>query len=116
MSPRSPAAPALSRAQIDHIAKLSSLSLTDAEASTLATELDAILRYVGELDSLDTSNVPPTTGGGSAVTTWREDLGLPGLTHEEALAAAPRTALGGFAVPAFVDPNASRGTEPVRRP
>ena len=107
MPARSPTGPAISRAQIDHVAKLSSLSLTDAEATTLATELDAILRYVGELDSLDTSSVPPTTGGGSAVPTWREDEVVHGLSHEEALAAAPRTALGGFAVPAFVDPNAT---------
>jgi aspartyl-tRNA(Asn)/glutamyl-tRNA(Gln) amidotransferase subunit C len=106
MPARSTTGPAISRAQIDHVAKLSSLSLTDAEAGTLATELDAILRYVGELDSLDTSSVPPTRGGGSAVAAWREDEIAPGLTHEEALAEAPRTAMGGFAVPAFVDPGA----------
>jgi aspartyl-tRNA(Asn)/glutamyl-tRNA(Gln) amidotransferase subunit C len=113
-----PADRSLSRAQVDHVATLASLSLTDEEATSMTRELAAILRYVDQLDSLDTSSVLPTRGGGSAVPGWREDTEGPGLSHEDALAAAPRTAGGGFAVPAFVDANASgpAGSHTPREP
>jgi aspartyl-tRNA(Asn)/glutamyl-tRNA(Gln) amidotransferase subunit C len=92
----------LSRAKLEHLAKLANLSLTEAEAATLAGELDAILKYVETLDAVDTSGIPPTTGGGTERTAWRADEPVLCLSHEEALAAAPRAAHGGFAVPAFV--------------
>jgi aspartyl-tRNA(Asn)/glutamyl-tRNA(Gln) amidotransferase subunit C len=95
--------PPLSRNQIDHVAALASLSLQDAEAEALATELDSILRYVAELDAVDTTGVPPTSSIQDAATSWRTDEVTPGISHEEALEQAPRTAHGGFAVPAFVE-------------
>jgi aspartyl-tRNA(Asn)/glutamyl-tRNA(Gln) amidotransferase subunit C len=99
--------PRLDRAQIDHVAKLSALSLTNEEADALMTDLDAILAYVAELDLLDTSGVPPTANVQQGSISWREDEVKPGLPHDEALAEAPRTAEGGFAVPAFVDAHGS---------
>jgi aspartyl-tRNA(Asn)/glutamyl-tRNA(Gln) amidotransferase subunit C len=95
--------PPLSRNQIDHVAELASLSLQDAEAEALATELDSILHYVAELDAVDTTGVPPTSSIQDAATSWRPDEITPGISHEEALAQAPRTSQGGFAVPAFVE-------------
>jgi aspartyl-tRNA(Asn)/glutamyl-tRNA(Gln) amidotransferase subunit C len=92
----------LSRAKLDHVAKLANVSLTEAEAATLAGELDSILKYVETLDSVDTSAIPPTTGGGIGPTGWRADEPIVCLSHKDALAAAPRAAHGGFAVPAFV--------------
>ena len=95
----------LDRATIDHVATLSSLSLTDAEAAKMTTEIGAILSYVEELGSLDTTGVPPTGQGiaASAPTAWRADVLERGLSREDALAAAPRVADDGFAVPGFVD-------------
>jgi aspartyl-tRNA(Asn)/glutamyl-tRNA(Gln) amidotransferase subunit C len=91
------------RATIDHVAKLASLSLTDAEAEKLAGELGAILGYVDELAALDTSDVPPTAYVQLERAAWRADEPKPGVAHEVALAQAPRTSQGGFAVPAFVE-------------
>ena len=103
----------LDRATIDHVATLSSLSLTDAEAAKMTTEIGAILAYVEELGSLDTTDVPPfardtDTGaaeGASPIgqTAWRDDVLAPGLSHRDALAQAPRVADDGFAVPGFVE-------------
>ena len=98
------AGPLIDRALIEHVAQLSSLSLTEAEADKLTQEVAAILRYVGELDSLDTSNVPPTAQVGvRREPALRPDELRPGLSHDEALAEAPRASQGGFAVPAFVE-------------
>lgn len=94
----------IDRALIQHVAELSSLSLTEAEAVKLTREVAAILAYVGELATLDTSNVPPTAQvGGERHAALRPDEVQPGLTQDEALAQAPRGSQGGFAVPGFVE-------------
>ncbi len=102
-----PTRPRLDRAQIDHVAKLAALSLTDQEADALTGDLGSILAYVDELDQVDTSGALPTASMQQGPSAWREDEILPGVPHDEALAQAPRTADGAFAVPAFVDPHGS---------
>ncbi len=112
----------LDRALISHVAQLSSLSLTDAEAEKLTHELAAIVKYVSELETLDTSNVPPTAhvqdgeqarsatrSTPEARAALRADEVIPGLSHEDALSQAPRVAAGGFAVPPFVDSGSGSG-------
>ena len=93
----------LDQAQIAHLAKLASLSLTSGEATRLTTEVAAMLRYVDELNALDTSNVEPTGNVLLERTAWREDVIEPSLPRAEALAQAPSAGEQGFAVPAFVD-------------
>jgi aspartyl-tRNA(Asn)/glutamyl-tRNA(Gln) amidotransferase subunit C len=95
----------IDRALIDHVAQLASLSLTEAEANKLTGEVAGILKYVGELATLDTSSVPPTAqvGAGPDAGALRADEVRPGLSHEDAVAQAPRESHGGFAVPGFVE-------------
>jgi len=95
--------PKLDRAQIDHVAKLASLSLTGAEAERLTGELAAIVAYVAELDAIDTTGVEPTAHVQLERAPWRADAPSPSLSNDEALAQAPAAADGGFAVPLFVE-------------
>ena len=95
--------PSIDLAQVHHIAKLAALSLSDAEATKLVEELGAIVAYVAQLDSLDTTDVPATANVQLDRAAWRGDELAPGLSHEDALAQAPRVAQGGFAVPLFVE-------------
>ena len=88
--------------EVARVAELACLSLTAEETRTMAKDLDAIVSYVEELSQLDTSNVPPTSHVLMGKTAWREDVVLPGVSHEDALAQAPRSSQGGFAVPAYV--------------
>ena len=92
----------ITRETVLHIAQLARLRLDPREVEALQTDLDKIVAYVAELDTLDTTDVPPTTlmASGSAS---RPDQRVQGLTPEQALAQAPRTVQGGFAVPGFVD-------------
>jgi aspartyl-tRNA(Asn)/glutamyl-tRNA(Gln) amidotransferase subunit C len=92
--------PPFDRARIDHLAQLSALSLSEAEASALAHDVGAIVAYVEQLAAVDTSEVPPTRE--SEPVAWREDVVTPCLSHEDALAGAPRATETGFAVPGFV--------------
>jgi len=95
----------LSRADVLHVAKLASLSLSEAEVERFTEELARVVAYVGELSAVDTSGVEPTAHVLLTRSALRDDEVLPGLARDDALAAAPRVEEGGFAVPAFVDPH-----------
>jgi aspartyl-tRNA(Asn)/glutamyl-tRNA(Gln) amidotransferase subunit C len=95
--------PTIDGARVRHVAKLASLSLSDDEAARFAGELAKIVDYVAQLDALDTTGVPPTAHVLLDRMPLRADEPRACLTHEEALAQAPRVEGEGFAVPAFVD-------------
>jgi aspartyl-tRNA(Asn)/glutamyl-tRNA(Gln) amidotransferase subunit C len=97
------AGPTIDGKLVRHVAMLASLSLSDAEAVRFAGELAKIVEYVAQLDALDTSGVTPTAHVQLDRMPLRADEPTPCLTHEEALAQAPRVEGEGFAVPAFVD-------------
>jgi aspartyl-tRNA(Asn)/glutamyl-tRNA(Gln) amidotransferase subunit C len=84
-----------------HIAALAELSLREDEAAALTHDLAAIVGYVDQLGQVDTEGVPPMRAP-SGLAPWRADEPTPGLTHEQALAAAPRVTGEGFGVPPFL--------------
>jgi aspartyl-tRNA(Asn)/glutamyl-tRNA(Gln) amidotransferase subunit C len=86
-----------------HVAKLASLSLSDDEVERFAGELARIVKYFEQLDQLDTRDIPPTAHVRLDRAPWRDDKSVPGLSHEDALAQAPRVEEGGFAVPTFIE-------------
>ena len=93
----------ISREQVLHVAKLASLQLSDEEVERMTHDLGSILEHVAELSRVDTSSVPPTTHLAVQQLPFHADLSTTTLSSEQALAEAPRTTGGGFAVPAFVD-------------
>jgi aspartyl-tRNA(Asn)/glutamyl-tRNA(Gln) amidotransferase subunit C len=95
--------PKIDRAVVVHVAKLASLSLSEAETDRFASELDRIVAHVQELDQLDTRDVPPTAHVQIDRMPLRGDEGRPCLPHADALSQAPRVEDEGFAVPTFVD-------------
>jgi aspartyl-tRNA(Asn)/glutamyl-tRNA(Gln) amidotransferase subunit C len=106
----------IQREVVLHVAELASLSLDEAEVASLTRELDAIVRYVEQLGDVDTEGVEPAAGAPIAAARgpWRADEPAPGLSHDDALAQAPRAAEGGFVVPGFVDGSADGGTSRSR--
>ena len=91
------------RIDVHHVARLASLSLSDAEAARFEQELGKIVAYVAQLDELDTSDVPPTAHVQLDRLPVRSDDVRPGLSHDDALAQAPSVDGEGFAVPTFVE-------------
>jgi aspartyl-tRNA(Asn)/glutamyl-tRNA(Gln) amidotransferase subunit C len=79
----------LTRAQVQHVAQLARLGLTDEEMEALASELSSILEYIDQLEQLDTSSIAPTAQVGELVDVMREDEVKASLDVEEALANAP---------------------------
>lgn len=95
--------PLLGEPEVRNVAKLARLELRADEIARMATELSAIVGYVQKLGELDTTDVPPTAHVRLTRVALRDDVPRPCLSHDEALAEAPRVAEDGFAVPAFVD-------------
>ncbi len=89
----------VSRADVEHVATLSRLALTDDEIEQLIGELGAILEYAAEVSALDTVDVPPTAHPLPLVNVFRPDDPRPGLDRDEVLAEAPAAEDGQFRVP-----------------
>lgn len=93
----------ITRETVLHVAKLARLELEESEIDRMQKDLGNILAYVNSLAELDTSAVPETTQVAVLGAPLRPDSVEPSLANELALREAPRSAGGGFAVPAFVD-------------
>ena len=72
--------------QIQHLADLSNFSLDETEIESLGTDLSNIIKYISQLDELDTDNVEPTYQVFEMENVWREDEIEPqSATREELL-------------------------------
>ena len=64
----------ISNDDVQHLARLSNLQLTDGEVSFLRGDLENILEYVQLLDELDTTGVEPTYQVTDLENVWRDDV------------------------------------------
>jgi aspartyl-tRNA(Asn)/glutamyl-tRNA(Gln) amidotransferase subunit C len=89
----------ISRADVEHVAVLARLELTDEEIESLTRDLAKILDHARGLSALDLADVPPTSHPLPLRNVLRPDEPRPGLDREEVLAAAPDAEDGRFRVP-----------------
>jgi aspartyl-tRNA(Asn)/glutamyl-tRNA(Gln) amidotransferase subunit C len=95
---------AITREQVQHVARLAHLALTDEEVERLTGQLGAILDAVGKVSELDLTHVEPTSHPLDLVNVARADEPEPSLPREEALANAPDVEGGFFKVPPAIGP------------
>ncbi len=88
----------ISRDEVAHVGRLARLALTDQELDELTSEMDAILDYVEQLNTLDTEGIVPTSHAVPMENAFREDRPRAGFTPEQALANAPEKAENAFRV------------------
>jgi aspartyl-tRNA(Asn)/glutamyl-tRNA(Gln) amidotransferase subunit C len=93
----------LTRADVEHVAQLARLALTDDELEHFTGQLEVILEHAAEIAALDTSDVPPTAHPLPLVNVLRPDEVRPGVPRDEVLAMAPATEDGRFRVPRILD-------------
>lgn len=88
---------------VRHVAKLAHLEITDEEVALYTPQMAEIVKYVEQLNELDTDSVVPMLGGltaeGEATETAREDVTRGSLGQSSALSQAPAAAEGHFRVP-----------------
>jgi aspartyl-tRNA(Asn)/glutamyl-tRNA(Gln) amidotransferase subunit C len=81
--------PAFTPDDVDRIAELARLALTGEERALFSRQLADILRYAEQIQIVDTTGIPPTSHACASAESLREDQERPGLTRDDALAAAP---------------------------
>jgi len=93
----------ITEADIEKIAQLAHLEISDEERKTFAPQISEIVTYVEQLNEIDTSSVEPALGGltpeGEATPADRNDEVQPSLGQKIALDQAPDPAAGHFRVP-----------------
>ena len=94
-----PAMAGLSRSDVEHVAFLARLGLTDAELDRLEGELNHILDQYAILARLDTASIPPTAQVIELDSILREDAVGESLPPEAALGNAPSSEDGFIVVP-----------------
>jgi len=91
--------PSISRADVEHVAMLARLALTDDEIEELVGQLGSILEPATQVSALDTAEVAPTAHPIPVVNVSRADEPRPCLDRDEVLAEAPAAEDGRFRVP-----------------
>jgi aspartyl-tRNA(Asn)/glutamyl-tRNA(Gln) amidotransferase subunit C len=79
----------LSLEEVEHIAELAKLALTDDEKARYRDQLSAILDYAERLQQIPTDDIPPTASVLPVDTVLREDASRPSTPTKELLANAP---------------------------
>lgn len=88
---------------VQHVAKLARLQLSQDEEATLTEQMNAILQYAEKLNELDTEHVKPTTHVLQVSNVMRDDVVKESLSQEAALLNAPDEEDGHFKVPAVLE-------------
>jgi aspartyl-tRNA(Asn)/glutamyl-tRNA(Gln) amidotransferase subunit C len=94
---------ALTRQEVEHVADLAKLGLTEEEIETYREQLSAILEYAALLERLDTDAIPPTATVLPLTNVMRADEPASSLSQADALANAPSATEGYFQVKAILE-------------
>lgn len=93
----------ITREQVQHVARLARLELTEEETELFTGQLDGILAYVDKLNELNTDGIVPTAHAVPMENAFREDVVTPSIGIENALANAPDRSESFFRVPQVIE-------------
>lgn len=93
----------ITRKDVEHVAELARLALTEEEIKLYTEQIKRILDYVKKLSEVNTAGVPPTTHTVPLRRVMRQDTVKESLPLEDALRNSPEKANGCFRVPKIVD-------------
>jgi aspartyl-tRNA(Asn)/glutamyl-tRNA(Gln) amidotransferase subunit C len=95
--------PAITRAEVAHLAQLARIAMTDEELDHYAGQLKVILDSVSRVGEVAAADVAPTSHPLPLSNVYRSDEVRPGLGQQDALAGAPSAQDGRFRVPRILD-------------
>lgn len=93
----------VSKHDIEHIAMLARIDLTDEEKELFGSQLSSILDYMEKLNELDTSDIEPTSHVLSLQNVMREDTVRESIPREDALMNAPSHTEKFYRVPKIIE-------------
>jgi len=88
---------------IEKVAKLARLELSEEEKNILGNQLEQILTYMEQLNRIDTTGVEPTSHAIPIQNAFREDEATASFSREEVLGIAPEEEDGHFKVPRIIE-------------
>ena len=89
----------ISHKEVEHVAQLARLDLTQPEKTLFGEQLSQILTFVEQLQEVSTEGIPPTSSVADQASVLREDIPREGLSQEQAMSNAPEASDGFFVVP-----------------
>ncbi len=90
---------AITRDEVAHLARLSRLSLSDAELDHFSGQLDQIIAAVARVQEVAAQGIAPMTHAVPVLNVFRDDAVAPCLTAQQALSGAPAAEQDRFRVP-----------------
>ena len=93
----------ISKEDVQYVARLARLNVSEDEVETFTLQLNAILSYMDKLNELDTSDVEPISHVIDVCNAFREDLVKESFPQEVTLENAPERAGGFFKVPRIME-------------
>lgn len=93
----------ITRAEVEHLARLARLKLTDDELNHYAGQLDVILQSVARVSEVAGADVPLTSHPIPMANVFRDDVARPGLDRDAVAASAPAWEDDRFRVPRILD-------------
>ncbi|MFP6764734.1 MAG: Asp-tRNA(Asn)/Glu-tRNA(Gln) amidotransferase subunit GatC [Planctomycetaceae bacterium] len=93
----------LNREDVEKVAGLARLKLTDAEIAAMTEKLGRMIDYVTVLDGVDVAGIEPMAHVADVANVFREDSVRDSLSREDALANAPATDGRFFLVPQILE-------------
>jgi aspartyl-tRNA(Asn)/glutamyl-tRNA(Gln) amidotransferase subunit C len=92
--------------EVRYVAGLANLQLSEAEVAKFQSDLNGILEHMDKLKDIDTTDVEPMAQvlfDAGETATLRDDVPVPPLGNEAALANAPQSGAGYFKVPQVIE-------------
>jgi len=90
---------AITREEVEHLARLARLELTEEETDHYAEQLSAIVDAVARVSEVAAEDIPPTSHPIPVSNIFREDIARPGVDRNEVAASAPAWEDDRFRVP-----------------
>ena len=87
---------------IEHLAKLARLKLTDAEKELFSKQMGTVIKYIENLSELDTKNVEPTAHVLGLNNSIRDDAVKKPLTVQDPINDSPAHSKGHYEVPKII--------------
>jgi len=94
---------AISREELEHVARLARLELTEEEIELFQAQLGAVLERAQRIQSLPLDDVPPTAHPIELTNVWRPDVVVPPALPDQILANAPEREGDLFRVPRILE-------------
>lgn len=94
---------AITRSDVEHLARLARLELTPDELDHYAGQMDVILQAVSRVSEVAADDIPPTSHPIPMENVYRDDVARPGLSRDQVAAGAPAWEDDRFRVPRILD-------------